>query len=213
MPVTWSIHLPGPVHLVACAFTVRPSAAQAHQKPDTNWNVDDVRASRKGHGRTLMQGTKTQTFEAEVLGMLKNSSPGRDMVLCRLSGQNLERTGFVTGMSGRPVYINGKLLGAVAYAWAFGKEAIAGITSFSQTHGFVRPYEPATPPSRPGQPHRSACARGQRRTQWTSPCVGDFDLSGIGTVTHMEGSCVYGWSHPYGGLGGLAAPAHDGLQV
>src|SRR5437588_10255024 len=63
------------------------------------------------------------------------------MVLARLSGLNLEKTGVIAGMSGSPVYIDGKLLGAVAYAWAFGKEPIAGITPFAQMHGFVESYE------------------------------------------------------------------------
>src|SRR5207247_4694157 len=90
---------------------------------------------------TVMKGTKVENFDAEVLGVLKNTSPGRDMVLCRLSGLNLDRTGVIAGMSGSPVYLEGKLLGAVAYAWPFGKEPIAGITPFSQMHGFVEAYE------------------------------------------------------------------------
>src|SRR5581483_10453638 len=88
-----------------------------------------------------MKGVTREKFDAEVLGVLKNTSPGRDMVLCRLSGLNLERTGVIAGMSGSPVYIEGKLLGAVAYAWAFGKEPIAGVTPFSQMHGYVEAYE------------------------------------------------------------------------
>src|SRR5437588_1404619 len=63
------------------------------------------------------------------------------MVLARLSGLNLEKTGVIAGMSGSPVYIDGKLLGAVAYAWQFGKEPIAGITPFAQMHGFVESFE------------------------------------------------------------------------
>src|SRR5207244_7958120 len=82
-----------------------------------------------------------ETFDAEVLGVLKNTSPGRDLVLCRLSGLNLDKTGVIAGMSGSPVYIDGKLLGAVAYAWPFGKEPIAGVTPFSQMHGYVEAYE------------------------------------------------------------------------
>ena len=63
------------------------------------------------------------------------------MVLCRLSGLDLDKTGVIAGMSGSPIYINGKLLGAVAYAWPFGKEPIAGVTPFSQMHGFVEALE------------------------------------------------------------------------
>src|SRR5207302_1939435 len=95
----------------------------------------------RGTGRTVIKGTKIDSFGAEVLGVLRNTSPGRDMILCRLSGLDLEKTGVIAGMSGSPIYVNGKLLGAVAYAWSFGKEPIAGVTPFSQMHGFVESYE------------------------------------------------------------------------
>jgi hypothetical protein len=61
-------------------------------------------------GRTVLKGTKIEPFDVEVLGVLKNTSPGCDMVLCRLSGLGLEKTGVIAGMSGSPVYINGKCL-------------------------------------------------------------------------------------------------------
>src|ERR671934_193316 len=95
----------------------------------------------KGYGLTVMKGTKVETFQAEVLGVLKNTSPGRDMVLCRLSGLNLEKTGVIAGMSGSPVYIDGKLLGAVAYAWQFGKEPIAGITPITQMIAYADAHD------------------------------------------------------------------------
>ena len=69
---------------MACAFLDHP--AQASPKPETYWNVDQVRPGMKGYGRTVMKGTKLENFDAEVLGVLKNTSPGRDMILCRLSG-------------------------------------------------------------------------------------------------------------------------------
>ena len=66
---------------------------------------------------------------------MRGVAPGRDLVLCRLSGANLDYTGVIAGMSGSPVYFDGKLLGAVAYTWAFNKEPIAGITPFDQMRG------------------------------------------------------------------------------
>ncbi len=92
----------------------------------------------KGVGQTVMRGTKLEEFEAEVLGVMRDVSPGRDMVLCRLKGCNLEHAGIIQGMSGSPVYIDGKLLGAVAFAWEFAKDPIAGITPFSQMIQYVR---------------------------------------------------------------------------
>ena len=75
-----------------------------------------------------MVGTKLEEFGAEVLGVMKDVNPGRDMVLCRLTGCNLEHAGIIQGMSGSPIYIDGKLLGAVAFAWEFAKDPIAGVT-------------------------------------------------------------------------------------
>src|SRR5207245_9172786 len=81
------------------------------------------------------------TFKVELFGVLNNTIPSRDIVLCRLSGSDLEKTGVIAGMSGSPVYIDGKLLGAVAFAWPFGKEPLAGVTPFCQMHAFVESLE------------------------------------------------------------------------
>ena len=69
---------------------------------------------------------------------MRGVSPGRDMVLCRLTGCNLEHAGIIQGMSGSPIYIDGKLLGAVAFAWEFAKDPIAGVTPFQQMVQYVR---------------------------------------------------------------------------
>src|SRR5262245_59993588 len=129
--------------LFLCTFLLswQDTAAFADPKPESSWNVDEVRAGMKGQGKTCIKGTKIEPFDAEVIGVLRNTSPGRDMILCRLSGANLEKTGVIAGMSGSPIYINGKLLGAVAFAWPFGKEPIAGVTPFSQMHEFVTLFE------------------------------------------------------------------------
>ena len=92
----------------------------------------------KGVGQTVMVGTKLEEFGAEVLGVMRDVNPGRDMVLCRLTGCNLEHAGIIQGMSGSPIYIDGKLLGAVAFAWEFAKDPIAGVTPFSQMVQYVR---------------------------------------------------------------------------
>ena len=100
--------------------------------PKSYWDVSQIRPGMKGVGRTVMVGTKLEEFGAEVLGVMRDVSPGRDMVLCRLTGCNLEHAGIIQGMSGSPIYIDGKLLGAVAFAWEFAKDPIAGVTPFSQ---------------------------------------------------------------------------------
>src|SRR5713101_6275038 len=126
---------------LAAFLLTESSSVGAGPIPTPYWQVDDVRPGMKGFGRTVMHGTKVETFSAEVLGVLKNTSPGRDMILCRLSGLGLEKTGVIAGMSGSPIYLDGQLLGAVAFAWPFGKEPIAGITPFCQMHAFVESFE------------------------------------------------------------------------
>ncbi len=141
--MTHSIRFPHPVirTVIATLFLLQASHALAGPKAETYWLVDEVKTGMKGIGRTVIKGTKIESFGAEVLGILRNTSPGRDIILCRLSGLDLEKTGVIAGMSGSPVYINGKLLGAVAYAWPYGKEPIAGITPFVQMQDYVASYE------------------------------------------------------------------------
>src|SRR5712692_5865553 len=95
--------------------------------------LSQVRQGLKGIGRTVFEGDKIEEFQVEILGVLKNAlAPKQDLILARLSGGPLAETGVIAGMSGSPVYIDGKLLGAVALGFAFSKEPIAGITPIEQ---------------------------------------------------------------------------------
>jgi hypothetical protein len=220
---------------------------------------------------------------------MRDVSPGRDMVLCRLKGCNLEHAGIIQGMSGSPIYIDDKLLGAVAYAWEFAKDPIAGVTPFEQMVKYVRSTEkrvaaeglgpdrpatrtisrvlaPADPeaPFGPFLPASLACPglggmrpiatplaaagftprtlaslteglaplgmapmasglapdeivklEGDRPLVPGSPVsvalvTGDFNLSAIGTVTHVEKGRVYAFGHPMFGMGACALPMMSG---
>ena len=81
----------------------------------------------RGIGRTVFNGNKIEDFQVEILGVLDNIGPKESLILARLSGGPLEHTGVMQGMSGSPVYIGGRLLGAVAMAFPFSKDPIAGI--------------------------------------------------------------------------------------
>jgi hypothetical protein len=89
--------------------------------------LKDVRAGMHGVGRTIFSGNRVEEFQVEILGVLDNMGPRESIILARLSGGPLQQTGVMQGMSGSPVYIDGKLAGAVALAFAFSKEPIAGI--------------------------------------------------------------------------------------
>ena len=80
-----------------------------------------------GIGRTVFSGTRVEEFQVEILGVLENVGPGQSIILARLKGGPLAETGVMQGMSGSPVYIDGRLAGAVALGFTGAKEAIAGI--------------------------------------------------------------------------------------
>jgi SpoIVB peptidase S55 len=284
-----SLRLVPTVSLALLCF-LAAAPLQAGPKAETFWQVDDLHAGMKGHGLTVMKGTKVEQFQVELLGVMKNTSPGRDMVLAQLSGLGLEKTGVIAGMSGSPVYIDNKLVGAIAYAWPYGKEPIAGITPFCQMAGFVEAFERRdlaqdgkpktiglakpvivggkefdtvtvsqdfdapepksadglwlmplrTPLSATGFTPHSLKMLGEKCGQAglvpmqgggtttkvaqeekdvalepggplaIAMITGDFDLSGIGTVTHIEGNRVYGWGHPFMGLGSCDFPLMTG---
>ena len=90
--------------------------------------LESIQPGQTGYGKTVFEGTRVDTFQVEILGVLKNVGPKQNMILARLSGGPIARTGVFAGMSGSPVYIEDKLIGAVAYAFPFAKEPIAGIT-------------------------------------------------------------------------------------
>jgi hypothetical protein len=106
-----------------------PSSATAGIFP-----LSEVHRGLHGVAYTVFEGTQPETMDVEILGVLKNVlGPDQDMILARLHGSKPEYTGVVAGMSGSPVYIDGKLLGALSYRIGqFSKEPIAGITPIAE---------------------------------------------------------------------------------
>jgi hypothetical protein len=90
--------------------------------------VDEIRPGMKAVGLTVFKASAIEKFDAEILGVLRKVRTQGDLIIARLSGGPLETTGVIAGMSGSPVYISNRLIGAVAFSWSFSKEAIAGIT-------------------------------------------------------------------------------------
>jgi len=87
----------------------------------------EVRPGMQAIGKTVFNGSLIEEFQVEILGVLENAGPKQSLVLARLSGGPLASTGVLQGMSGSPVYIGGRLLGAVAMTFAYSKEPIAAI--------------------------------------------------------------------------------------
>jgi SpoIVB peptidase S55 len=122
--------------LVVLVFSIQNCwSAQPAFKPNVPiMRLSDVHAGMKGVAYTVFQGTKPEAMNLEVLGVLKNmNGPNSDVILIRLQGAKPEYTGVVAGMSGSPVYIDGKLVGALAFRIGeFSKEPIAGVTPIEQ---------------------------------------------------------------------------------
>jgi hypothetical protein len=96
--------------------------------------VDEIRPGMTGIGRTVFEGAELAEFKVQILGVLRNvQGPKRNLILAKLEGGPLGETGVAQGMSGSPVYVDGRLIGAVSYSvGAFSKEAIAGITPIAE---------------------------------------------------------------------------------
>src|SRR6266446_3343489 len=115
-------------------LTIAALGVPAAQGPQPTMNVDEIRPGMVAVGRTVFEGTRVEEFKVNILGVLENViGTHRNLILARLEGGPLANTGVIAGMSGSPVYIDGKLIGAVSYSLgSFPKEPIAGITPIEE---------------------------------------------------------------------------------
>lgn len=123
--------IPQAAWLAVLALLLQGLASVPASAADTI-SFEDVEIGMTGQGRTVFLGTTVESFDVEVIGKLENVAPRRNIILARLSGGPLAHTGVLEGMSGSPVYLDGKLAGAVAYSWGFSKEPICGITPIEE---------------------------------------------------------------------------------
>ncbi|MGA8438796.1 MAG: SpoIVB peptidase S55 [Candidatus Sulfotelmatobacter sp.] len=117
--------------IVCLSFPSLVSAQKSDSAPNPpTIPVSQIHAGMRGVAYTVFEGVKPEAMEVEVLGVLHNvNGPKGDVILVRLHGQKVEYTGVVAGMSGSPVYLDGKLAGALAFRIGeFSKEPIAGVT-------------------------------------------------------------------------------------
>ncbi|MDR4507180.1 MAG: hypothetical protein MRJ65_02900 [Candidatus Brocadiaceae bacterium] len=119
--------------LLIIVLTVIPISTRTRvSATEGTMGTDEITPGMTGYGKTVFKGDRIETFDIEVLGVLKNWDANSDMVLIKMSGGPLEKSGIIAGMSGSPVYIDNRLIGAVAYGWSFSKEAIAGVTPIGE---------------------------------------------------------------------------------
>src|SRR3954463_8782256 len=95
--------------------------------------LQEIQPGMKGVARTVFSGSQPQEFSLEILGVLSGfTGPRQSTIIAKLIGANVEKTGVFAGMSGSPVFIDNKLVGAIAYSFPFSKEPICGITPIQQ---------------------------------------------------------------------------------
>ena len=157
----------GLVFRLAAFFFAAALSAQVSFFP-----LRDVRAGMKGVGRTVFAGSRVEEFQVEVLGVLENAGPKQAVILVRLSGPAMDRAGVLQGMSGSPVFLDGRLAGAVALAFPFAKEPICGVRPIEEMVRVAEraPVKPARAAITPWDrdlvrlvPDRAAAAFGESR--------------------------------------------------
>jgi hypothetical protein len=115
--------------ILLAALTLPWEKAPAQSAAEKFFSIDRVRPGLHGVGKTVFEGNTVEEFGVEILGVLPGRpGPKQSVIIARLVGPRLERTRIFAGMSGSPVYIDGQLLGAIAYTFPFATEPIAGIT-------------------------------------------------------------------------------------
>lgn len=148
-----------------------PAKAQKSQAAATKdprlFALEDLRPGMKGVARTVFAGKEPQEFGVEILGVLPGfPGPRQSAIIAKLSGANVEKTGVFAGMSGSPVYIDGRLVGAIAFSFPFSREPIAGITPIKQ---MIDIFEMGSinAPQKPKEPRAVSFAQ-LAATEWKS---------------------------------------------
>jgi hypothetical protein len=154
-------------------------------------DVSEVRPGMRGYGLTVFRGTQPERFEVEVIDVLHRFRPDQDLILVRTSHPILENAPTVGGMSGSPIYLEDRLVGAYAYGWPFGRDPVAGVT-----------------------PIRNMLAEIDRPVRPDSFPVGPLPVAGSERSRRSSGrSATYLGTEPHGALASLAesAPRISGM--
>lgn len=96
--------------------------------------ISEITEGMEGVGYTVIHGTNVKPFKVKVISVLRKMWHGSDAILIELEGLNLEHSGTVAGMSGSPIYFDGKIAGALAFGWNYAKDPIAGVTPIEEMY-------------------------------------------------------------------------------
>lgn len=164
-----------PAHLLL-AFLLHATAVSA-LAPDEIFPVDEVRRGMRGYGLTVVEGTRIDTFRVELLDVMRGRGRSGDIILVTVSGLDIEENGIAQGMSGSPVFVDGRLLGALAYGYPYAKKSIAGITPIGEMLGVLERDEAETALGSIPAPFGGGGS--DELSQWPGPIVTPLSLSGF----------------------------------
>jgi len=198
IPERGCIRGPGALWAVLVAvFLLFPSTSLPEDPAAPTLGIEDIRPGMKGYGLTVFRGTEPERFEVEVVAILKNFLLRQDLILVRCKHPIIEDAGIIAGMSGSPIYLEGKLVGALAYGWTFSRETLAGVTPIrNMMEALKRADEEKKGRESPG------------------PGKGDLTLrgGGFGRPSDARALRVVSPDSPADGLAARAAPFRLGRQ-
>lgn len=167
---------------------VRPAGATAPAFDRARYiGVDEIRPGMKGYGLSVFAGAVIDTFQVEVLGVRHNYFPKNDMILAYGRGHDLEHSGIIAGMSGSPVYFEGRLAGALAYGWDYQSSPIMGITPIASMLNIT---EAARVPAAAGGVPGAASATGRAAWEELLDTRGESALA----LAARRAATALGWS-------------------
>ena len=196
--------------------------------PTRHMHVSEVRPGMSGYGLTVLQGTKVERFDVEVVSVLKNFNPKYDVVLVQCKGDYLKHTGSIAGMSGSPIFLKDdqgryRMIGAFAYGWPLTKDPVAGVQPIeymlnlpaAKTGAVASDLSSTTQPSQSGG-RPAAHADGHRGLSWSLFDAGIVPFwRGVGQGAQPQTAAGLGASPRLGGgdapqLQPLATPLMTG---
>lgn len=117
---------------VVAAAMVVATAASGEPQASRYIGIDEVKPGMEAYCLTVFEGTKIEKFPLEVVSVIRNISPGRNAILVRGTDERFKHAGPVAGCSGSPVFINGRMAGALAFGWSFSKDPLYGVTPIEE---------------------------------------------------------------------------------
>src|SRR5688572_27568060 len=126
--------------ILACALLVLAKVARADDPLDRTKfiGVEELKPGMKAVGKTVFTGRRIEDFELEIVGVVPGGKAEGAMILARALGPRLEHDGIAAGMSGSPIYVDGRLAGALAFSWPFSRDALCGITPIDEMIDVMR---------------------------------------------------------------------------